>query len=224
MDKQKMFWGLLTLIIGGIVLAIVINLVFVSDKINEGKFRVSDAILTSSAELTSKTEQNNKWSVNVSQRNQLSLLITPASEAKIAKIYLTDLKVEGTNNIVFYMLNSENKLHLDNNGQKLDVEYLLDENNQIKLEFVALNENMLKNWEVPENIKEIIYDGRIFKTAGMTLKDIQFKLSFKLNIVEQTTGKINVMKVKMTLPNEELMTNGADVRRLSLQDFKFKVN
>ena len=222
MDKRKIFWVLVTVVISVILLVVVINLVFKSDEVNEGKFRVSDAILTSSAELTNKTEKNGVWSIDLSQKNKLSLLITPATGAKISKIYLSEITVNKSN-VIFSQLDNENKITLTRDKKDLDIEYIVDENGQILLELVALNENILKDWVIPENIKQIVYDGRMLTTAGLTLKDIQFKLKFKLNVVEDT-GKTNTMKVDLLLPNEELLENGADVRRLSVSKFKFKVN
>jgi len=222
MDKKKIFWVLITIAISIICLIVVINLVFKEDTVNEGKFRVSDVILTSSAELTNRTEKNGVWSIDLSQKNKLSLLITAATGAEIDKIYLSDITVN-KGNVVFSQLNNESKITLSSSSQDLAVEYTLDDNNQMLLEFIALNESILKDWVVPDTTKQIVYDGRVVTTAGMSLKDIQFKLKFKLNIVE-TTGKTNTMKVELKLPNEELVTNGADVRRMSLSEFKFKVN
>lgn len=222
MDKKKIFWVLITLVISVILLVVVINLVFKKDTVNEGKFRVSDVILTSSAELANKTEKNGVWSIDLSQRNKLSMLVTAATGVQIDRIYLSDITVN-KGNVVFSQLDNENKITLSSKPQDLAVEYTLDEKGQILLEFVALNENILKDWGIPEDTKQIVYDGRMVKTAGMELKDIQFKLKFKLNIVEKT-GKTSTMKVELKLPNEELVINGADVRRLALKDFKFKVN
>lgn len=222
MDKKNIFWILITVVIAVILLIVVINLVFKSDTVNEGKFRVSDVILTSSAELTNKTEKNGVWSIDLSQRNKLSMLVTAATGVEINRVYLSDITVN-KGNVVFSQLNNESKITLDSTGKDLDVEYTLDENNQMLLEFVALNENILKDWVVPDATKQIVYDGRMVTTAGLELQDIQFKLKFKLNIVE-STGKTSTMKVELLLPNEELVTNGADVRRLALSDFKFKVN
>jgi len=222
MDKKKIFWVLMTLVISVLLLIVVINVVFKKDTVNEGKFRVSDVILTSSAELTNKTEKNGVWSIDLSQRNKLSMLVTAATGVEINRIYLSDV-TSNNGKVIFSQLDNESKLALDNKGQELVVEYTLDENNQMLLEFVALNENVLKDWIVPESTKQIVYDGRMLNTAGIKLQDIQFKLKFKLNIVE-STGKTNTMKVELLLPNEELVTNGTDVRRLSLSDFKFKVN
>ena len=222
MDKKKIFWVLITLVISILLLIVVINLVFKKDTVNEGKFRVSDVILTSTAELTNKTEKNGVWSIDLSQRNRLSMLVTPATGVEIKRIYLSDV-TSNKGNVIFSQLDNESKISLSSKGQELAVEYTMDENNQILLEFVALNENVLKDWTIPETTKQIIYDGRMLTTAGIKLQDVQFKLKFKLNIVE-STGKTNTMKVELLLPNEELVTNGADVRRLSLSDFKFKVN
>ena len=222
MNKKNIFYILITIVISVILLIVVINVVFKKDTVNEGKFRVSDVILTSTAELANKTEKNGVWSIDLSQKNKLSLLINAASAVEIDKIYLSDV-TSSKNGIIFSKLNNENKIILDSSKKELEVEYILDENNQILLEFVAINENVLKDWLVPENMKQIVYDGRMITNAGIAFEDIQFKLKFKLNIVE-TTGKINTMKVELLLPNSELVSNGADVRRLSLSDFKFKVN
>jgi len=222
MDKRKIFNIFITIIISIILLLLVIKLVFRTDKINEGKFRVVDALLTSTAELTDKTKENDAWSLNVSQKNVLSILIDKSIDSNIQKIYLSDIKVTDNKKIVFYLLNSENRIELNRKKQEMEIEYALDENGNIKLEFVALNENVLKNWIIPHTLKEIICDGRIFETAGVNFEDLEYTLAFKLNIVE-TNGKINELKVELDLPNEELVINGADVRRLDRTDFKFKV-
>lgn len=222
MDKKKIFWVLMTVVISVLLLIVVINVIFKKDTVNEGKFRVSDVILTSSAELTNKTEKNGVWSIDLSQRNKLSMLVTAATGVDISRIYLSDVAAN-KGNVIFSALDNENKLVLNSKGQELELEYTLDDNNQILLEFVALNENILKDWIVPETTKQIVYDGRMLSTAGIKLEDIQFKLKFKLNIVENT-GNISSMKVEMELPNKELVINGVDVRRLSQSSFKFKVN
>jgi hypothetical protein len=223
MEKRTVFYILLTIILSILAFVITLKLVFRTDEINEGKFRVVDVIVTSEAVLTDKTAENDVWSLNISNRNVLSMLINKTEDAKISKIYLSDIKVKANNPIAFYMLDNEAKLTLTNAPQKLDVEYALEENGQIKLEMVALNENVLKNWIVPEGINEIICDGRIFNMAGLSLKDIQFDLKFKLNIVEEM-GKINILPVDIEFPAEELLKNGVDIRRLDRTEFKFKVN
>ena len=221
MDKKKVFWSLITVVISIVLLLVIINLVFPKDEINEGKFRVSDAILSSLVEMENKTEKNGVWSIDLSQKNKISLLITAAQGADINKIYLSDIVIN-TGKVVFSQLDNESKISLNSKAQDLELDYYLDKNNQILLEFIALNENILNDWLIPESTKQIVYDGRMLTTAGIELKQIQFRLSFKLNIVENT-GKINTMKAEFILPNEELITNGADVRRLSIGDFKFKV-
>lgn len=223
MDKRNIFYILLTIVLSILAFVLTLKLVFRTEKINEGKFRVVDFIVTSTAELTDKTAENDVWSLNISNRNVLSMLITKTEDAKINKIYISDLKVKSKKPIAFYMLDNEAKLTLTNVPQKLDVEYEIEENGQIKLEMVALNENVLRNWEVPEGTDEIICDGRIFNMAGMGLKELEFDLKYKLNIVDDM-GKTNTVVVSLTLPAEELLTNGADVRRLDRTEFKFKVN
>ena len=223
MDKRNIFYILLTIVLSILAFVLTLKLVFRTEKINEGKFRVVDFIVTSTAELTDKTAENDVWSLNISNRNVLSMLITKTEDAKINKIYISDLKVKSKKPIAFYMLDNEAKLTLTNVPQKLDVEYEIEENGQIKLEMVALNENVLRNWEVPEGTDEIICDGRIFNMAGMGLKEMEFDLKYKLKIVDDM-GKTNTVVVSLTLPAEELLTNGADVRRLDRTEFKFKVN
>lgn len=223
MDKKNIFYILLTVILSILAFALTLKLVFRTEKINEGRFRIVDAIVTSEAVLTDKTAANDVWSLNISNKNVLTFLINKTEDAKISKIYLSDIKVNGKSSIAFYMKDNEAKLTLTTVPQKLDVEYDIEENGQIKLEMVALNENILRNWEIPEGMNEIICDGRIFNTAGLGLKDIEFELKFKLNIVEEM-GKTNTLKVNITLPAEELLKNGADVRRLDITEFKFKVN
>ena len=221
MERKNIFWVLITIGIAIIVLVIAINLIFKSDSVNEGKFRVSDAILSSSAKVENKTSINNEWSIDLSQNNRLSLLLTKAEEANISSISLEDISVN-KGNITIYQVDSENKIKINDESKNLELEYTVDENNQILIELNILNENILKNWRIPEGTNEIVYDGRIFKTAGISIKDIQFKISFEL-VITEVTGKQNIMKIKLTMPYEELLDTGASVRRLDLSNFKFKV-
>ena len=221
MEKRKIFWWLITVGIAMLLLLVAIKLIFKSDGVNEGKYRVSDVILTSQAEVENKTSVNNTWSIDLSQNNKLSMLMVAAEDSEIESIKLEDISAS-KGNVVIYQTGHENKLNITEENNQLDIEYKPDENGRILVELNILNENILKNYTVPEGTNEIVYDGRIFNTAGLGLKDIKFNISFKLVITEKT-GKENVMKVKLTLPYEELLTEGASVRRLDLSGFKFKV-
>lgn len=223
MDKQKIFYYFLTVILCVIALNLTLKLVFKTDQINQGKFRVTDAVLLSEVQLTDKTSTEKGWCINVSQRNRLTFLITPMSSAQVKRVYINDLKVKGGQDIVFYIKDDETRLILNSFPQSLDVEHIIDDNGQIKIDLIALNENVLKNWVVPEHIKEIRCDGKIFQTAGVSLNTIKFDLMFKLNI-EEENGKISTLEVDMTLPNDRLEENGVDVIKLPTNQFKFKVN
>lgn len=223
MDKQKIFYYFLTVILCILAFSLTLKLVFKTEQINEGKFRVTDVVLLSEVQLVDKTTTENGWRLNVSQNNRLTFLITPMSSATVKKVYITDLKVKGGQDIVFYIKDNETRLTLNRLPQTLDVEHMIDENGQIKIDLIALNENVLKNWVVPEHIKEIRCDGKIFETAGISLNTIKFDLSFKLNI-EEDNGKVNTMKVNMTLPSNRLEENGVDIIKLPTNQFKFKVN
>ncbi len=223
MDKQKIFYYFLTVILCFIAFQFTLGMVFKTDKINEGKFRVTDVVLLSEVQLVDKTSIENGWCISASQNNRLTFLITPTSTAKVKEVYITDLKVKGGQDIVFYIKDNETRLTLNRFPQTLEVEHVIDENGQIKIDLIALNENVLKNWVVPEHIKEIRCDGKIFESAGISLSTIQFDLMFKLNI-EEEMGKVNTLEVNMTLPNERLVEKGVDLLKLPAQQFKFKVN
>ena len=118
MDKQKIFWCLITIIIAVIALIVTINLVFRTDKINEGKFRLADFILTSQVDISNKTEVNGKWSIDLSQTNKLSMLITAAQNAQIADVSLKNINTN-KENIIMSVLNNENKLSLNDSDKTL---------------------------------------------------------------------------------------------------------
>ncbi len=223
MDKQKIFYCFLTVILSVIAFQLTLKLVFETDKINEGKFRVTDAVLLSEVQLVDKTSTEKGWCISASQYNRLTFLITPASTAKVKKVYISDLKVKGGQDIVFYIKDNETRLTLNRLPQTLEVEHEIDENGQMKIDMIALNENILKNWVVPEHIKEIRCDGKLFETAGIPLSTVQFDLMFNLNI-EEELGKVNTLEVNITLPNNRLVENGVDLLKLPTSQFKFKVN
>ena len=222
MDKKNIFWILITAILAIIILFVCVKLIFKSDSVNEGKFRLTDFIITSTAEVANKNNQNGNWSIDLSQKNKLSMLITAAADAEIVDVSLKNITVNKQNVSVFQE-DKENIVMLEDTGKELKLEYKLDKNNQLLIELIVLNESILKNWSIPQGTNEIIYDGRIFKTAGMSLKDIQFRFRCNL-VITENTGRENVLKVDLKLPFEELLQNGADVRRLNASEFKFKVS
>lgn len=221
MKRKKVFTIFVTFIISIILLIVITNLAIVNQNVNQGKFRVSDVVLTSTAVFNDKIEESKTWSFDVFQKNLLSILITSSKDANIKRIYLSDIQIKGRNPLTVSQFRSEMKKVIGIDKEQLELEWELTEENQILIELEFLNEELLKNWTVPEGINEVRRDGTIFKIAGMSLNDIKTTIDFKLNI-EETIGKINTTKVSLKIPNRELIENGQDIRRLNVSEFVFR--
>lgn len=219
-NSKKVFYVILVLLISAFVLAVLIKLLFTNSKINQGKFRVVDALVTSSAEFVDKSEKTGKWMYDISQTNTLSLLVN-TSDAEISRVYIADAKVAKSgieinekDSDAYITCNTEDFLELATDT--LDSEAVV-------YDIVITNRNVLENFEIPEDITEIKHDASIFNLAGIENEDLAFTISFTFNMQEKN-GKLSSMNVTLELPYENIVQSGVYVEKLDLDNFVFKTN
>ena len=203
MEKSKFFTIVITIVVAAAVLITLINIIFDNSKINQGNFRVSDTLISSIVKLEDKSEGTGGWTFDVSQSNKVSMLISSNSDAKIKEVYLDKVGVSSKKRDNIYTEEQENGSYL--------------------VEFDVLNKNIMFDYMVPDEIKEVRYDGTILNLAGIAISDITFDLKYNLVITEEK-GQINTCKVKIKMPDKKLATEGLSVERLSNQEFNFKVD
>ncbi len=223
MDKKKIFIAMVTIIISLAILVIVINLIFNNNsKINQGKFRVSDALLTSSAIL--KEETKGEWTFDISQNNKLALLIQSVENTKIKEIYLEKIRVNGKEDINIYIEQLNHKLsykYEEIKNKRVNI-YADEQENGYLVELDIINKDVVTDFTIPEDIKVVRHDGTMLNIAGVKASEVIFRLRYNLVIFEPE-GKINKCEFDIRIPNEKVITEGTTIERLNVQDLVFKV-
>lgn len=218
-NGKKVFFVLVSLIVAAVILVFLIEILFVNSKINQGMFRVSDVLLTSAAEFVDKSQETGKWTYDVWQNNVLTLLIS-TSGAKISRVYISD--VQSLNNSIELSQKDSEVTLLGNSQGELDLLSDVSDDGTVIYEINITNKEALNNFDVPDDITEITHDATIFELAGVSNEELSFNISFNLNI-QEISGKENVMKVTLDLPQGNITQTGTNVTRLDLNNFVFKL-
>lgn len=226
MKKNKFFTAIITLVISAVILIVIVNLIFNNSKINQGNFRVSDAILTSIVELEDKAESSTEWKYDISQNNKVSILVKPNENASIKEVYLEKIKIKSKNDVSIYLEQEEYDVSYKykniSNG-KVNIYTEETEEGNYLIEFNINNEDVVSNFNVPNDIKEIRHDGTILNIANIAISDITFNVKYNLIIVENN-GQINKCKIEIKMPDSKVATEGLFVERLNTSEFNFKVD
>lgn len=227
MDKKNIVMWIVTILITIALLMFISKLVFSgANSLNEGPFRVTDAIVTSSAEVEDINDVKEKWEINISQTNRVSILIKGMDNIEISKVEIDKMKIINKPKIGDLYLSEPKTKEVKNvktdgsDNVAVYVEKKTDGNNLIELDII--NKDIINNFIVKEETKELRHDATAIALAGKTLKDISFKVSFRLNITSKD-GKISRCNIFLDLPEDSLLTNGYVVTRLDLGQFKFKI-
>ncbi len=230
MKKNNIVFKLIIFIVAALIVVFVCMYLLNNEgKINQGNFRVNDAMVKSSLDVKEEEngDENSKLTsltdikVSANQVNTLSLLLV--SDVKPTRVYIDNVEIKKANigNVAIYN-DIDEEIYSDNisiDGADLiptekDGEYLVE----LKIN----NMNIISNKNLPEGTNEVSYDGRLLKFYSMNVNDIKFDVKFKLNIIDDN-GKINSSNIKLTLPNSDMVTNGISVVRLPVSNFVFSV-
>ncbi len=226
MNKSKFFTAIITIGISVIILLVIFNYLFNnSSKINQGKFRISDTILTSVVELEDKAELENEWKFDISQNNKISMLIKTDKGIGIKEVYLEKVKVKSKNDVSIYIEQDKYELSYEYGkikDRKVNIYTEETQDGIYLIEFDVKNEDIISNFNIPEEIKELRHDGTILNIAKVSISDIVFTLKYNLVIVENG-GQINKCKILIEMPNSKIITEGLSVERLDCSKFNFKV-
>lgn len=227
MNKSKFFTAVITIGISVAILLLIVHVIFNNNSnVNQGSFRVSDSILTSIVQLEDKSEGANEWKFDISQNNKISMLIQTVGNATIKDVYLEKVKVSSKNDVHIYIEQENydiNYKYEDIKNKKVNIYTEETEAGDFLIEFDINNQDLISNFVVPSEIKEIRHDGTILSIAKMSVAEIEFKVKYNLVLVEKQ-GKINRCKVELNLPNDKIITDGFSAERLDSSNFNFKVN
>lgn len=218
--KRKDFFVIIvTAIISIIVLMVLVNSLMTNSKVNEGKFRVSDVILTCSAVLEDTRDVTSKWTFDVHQKNKISLLIV-SSEEKFSAA-LTNIAATKSGLEIYQTGDEDGKITIADNS-KLNLVSTKNEDGTVLYEIEILNKNVLSDFEIPSEVTEIAHDATVFKLSEIENNDLEYTVAFKFEMID-SIGKKSVMNVNLKLPQGDIITNGSSVKRLDVTDFVFKV-
>jgi len=219
-SKRKDFFVIaITLLISIVILILLVNVLMSNSKVNEGKFRTTDVIVSSTAILEDTSDVTKKWTFTVHQSNKISILVVPSIDkfnARIIDIVSTKKGLE-----IYQIGKEEEKINIGN-SDKLDLVTTVNEDGTVLYEIEIINKNVLSNFEIPSETTEITHDATIFNIAGITNEKLEYSLAFKLELQDET-GKTSVMNVSLKLPQGDITESGSLVTRQNLSEFVFKV-
>lgn len=197
--------------------------------INQGVYRVNDAIIKSSLVVEEKNNVNESKNItsltditlDAYQENVLSMLLV--SDVRPSRVYIDEIEVKEARvgDVTIYN-NSDEELFSNNvtvEGVNITPK---EQEGQYLLEIKINNMNVINNAKIPEGVDKIIYDGRLLQTLGVDFTDLKFKIKFNINILD-SNGKLNVCKKELTLPNDDLITNGVSILRDDTSNYIFSV-
>lgn len=178
-------------------------------------FKVEKIVLCSSANAIDLSEEQNLQDLSIYQYTDIAVYIENGEELSnkntVKELYIDNISLEGVDNIGNKSLNYKNILNFglkqaiqeekQTNNINFNIVYTNEENetanydnptfftdcsNPITLEY--LNYNLANNYKMDEN-KSIAFDGSILEDAGIATENIDCKVKFRINIVNNENEK-----------------------------------
>lgn len=243
MDKNKRFLTVILLLIS-LVIVILLSMLLLdtTGKINQGHFRISDLVVSSTVVVEDKKKSIDETEVersvettdqtinslsdlllDVSQKNEIMFLITTEG-TKASQMYIDNVKIDYPNlaeNMFIYQ-NSENMINLKTNDIRIDL-VKEDKESQYLVKLNVDNINCIKDAAIEDSeLSSVKFDGTIFNLLNRDISDFMFELSFNFNIID-SIGKSNISKINLKLPNKLLATNGISIISEDVGKFPFTV-
>lgn len=220
MERRKLFNVIIIILISIICIIGIYKTIIGNIKLNRGKFRINDVILSCTTDVVSKTGENKHLSFDASQKNIFSFQIVFLEEVEILETYIDNISVD-KKEIEIYINQKDREESLIQNVKKIPIDIQKQEDKSMLVEIEIVNKNIANNQALPDTVKVLQYDGRILKDVGINIEDINFTIEFTLNILTKD-GTLNKMKVREELPKKEMLENGYYVERMNNSEFVFK--
>ena len=194
-----------------------------SGKVNE--FIVNNILYYSSANAISNTTnyQNPEWNLKVFQYTDIAIYLDRLNQVNednyITSLEISNIKLAKEDNELYYInpkLIGNNSLDLDSKIEdKLEYTVINDENsentqnynipifyqdcsNPITLRFINYLNN---NYKVPSE-RSLTYNGSLIRELGLTVQDLDNKISFDLNITVKS-GREKSKTLELEIPFEK---------------------
>lgn len=218
---------IIVLVISVMLVGVISWLLLKDDEvINQGSFRINDLVVTSTVDAEDKTTDLNNWELNLSQKNNISILVDNEGSNKISNMSIDNIKIEKPSKHgkiiaspkdekqVFDILDSvEDRFYL----------YMKEKDGAYIAEIDIDNKDFLTGYKVPSDVKEIRYDGTLLQRVSIKPEELKFKISFNLNIID-IQGKISTAKIELEMPNANIINDGKVVEKIDPKKFAFKIS
>lgn len=241
-DKNKRFLTIILLLISLVIVVILsMFLLDTTGKINQGHFRISDLVVSSTVVVEDKRKTPDEVEVStettdqtinslsdllldVSQKNEIMFLVTTSESVEASQMYIDNVKIDYPNLMenMFIYQNAENMIDLKTENIKVDL-VKEDKEGQYLVILNVDNINCIRDATITNSeLSSVKFDGTILNLLNKDISDFMFELSFNLNIID-SLGKSNISKINLKLPNKLLATNGISIISEDVGKFPFMV-
>ncbi len=228
MDKVK---GLSIVIIA--ILSVVLT-VFIANKlldttgeVNQGNYRISDAIVESSATLEevqddkTKLENLSDMVFDVSQTNTISILVdytVEASDVRLENFKVTEPMLKGKFNIC---QKDHEKYDITPELTTIPI-YLEESDGKYIIRLLLDNDKVITSKSVSNETQKFQYDAAIFNTLDINTDELKFNVSFDL-VITDLSGKTAKTSMSFNMPADETFTEGMSILRQDISKCIFTI-
>lgn len=241
-DKNKRFLTIILLLISLVIVILMsMFLLDTTGKINQGHFRISDFVVSSTVVVEDKKKTPDEIEVStetkdqainslsdllldISQKNEIMFLVTTSESVEASQMYIDNVKIDYPNlaESMFIYQNTENMIDLKTKDIKIDL-VKEDKEGQYLVKLNVDNINCIRDATITNSeLSSVKFDGTILNLINKDISDFMFELSFNLNIID-SIGKSNISKISLKLPNKLLATNGISIISEDVGKFPFIV-
>ena len=195
----------------------------------ETVFKIDKIVLCSSANAIDRSIKQNLQDLSIYQYTDIAIYIDNGEELSnkntVSKLYIDNISLEGTDtigskslrykNILDFGLKEELKEDVETTDIDFNIIYTNEENeladydhanfytdcsNPITLEY--LNYDLLKGYKMDQN-NSVDFDGSILEKAGISTEELNCKVKFKINIINNQNEKYSCW-VNFQIPLDDI--------------------
>lgn len=224
MDSKKIIKYIIIVMISIALVVLITTYIFNNTgKINQGSFRINDAVITSSLNIEEKQEEKveslSNMVLDIDEENEIELMI--AKNANITNATVSDFKINNPVKLGKITLSQD----------KYNLKYEVDKNTDVNIYtekkddqcYISLNidnEKCMSDVNVPDQTNVVKFDGTILELLNQKVDDLKFDVSFNLNIFDDLGNK-NTCKIKLKVPDDKIITEGISITRDDLTKYVF---
>ena len=212
-------------------------------------FSINEIALTSNANAIDNSQDKKLQNLSIYQFADIALKINNGDESTkltnentIKKLYIDNISFEtnsqkGEKSLIYTnslkmgkneeIVNAKNEDKIEfnivnTNKQNNNADYdkptfYADCSNPISLKYI--NKDIVTGYNL-EKGKSITFDGKLLKKAGITKSDLECKVKFRINIINNNDKYFNCW-INFNIPIDELLDTGKTIKHAGIQDVKY---